>query len=98
MREFPAGHRRAHRRDHAPGDPLRIAFDAGCEAGADDTGSGELLAEAQALQDAFYDLDGKTRRAIALDDLVTAVSVETIEHLEGCSCDLCPVLEMALVR
>jgi hypothetical protein len=34
------------------------------EAGAEDAGSGELLAEAQALQYAFYDLDGKQRRAM----------------------------------
>ncbi len=33
-----------------------------------------------ALQIAFYDLDGKTRRAVALDGLAMAVSVETIEH------------------
>jgi hypothetical protein len=42
---------------------------------------------------AFYDLDGKTRRAIALDDLVMAMSLETIEHEEGCGCDLCRALE-----
>ena len=54
-----------------------MAFDAGYEAGAEDAGSGELLVEALALQSAFYDLDGKTRRAIALDELETAVSVET---------------------
>ncbi len=29
---------------------------------------------------AFYDLDGRTRRAIALDELVMAVQVETIER------------------
>jgi len=31
-------------------------------AGADATTCGELLAEAQALQDAFYDLDGKAKQ------------------------------------
>ena len=33
---------------------------------------------------AFYDLDGKTRRAIALEELVIAASLETMEHEEGC--------------
>ena len=61
-------------------------------ADADYAGSGELLAEAKALQYAFYDLDGKTKRAIALDDLVMAVSLETIEHQEGCGCGLCTAL------
>ncbi len=46
-------------------------------------------------RDAFYDLDGKTRRAIALDDLVMAVSVETLEHEEDCRCGLCAALEAA---
>ena len=36
---------------------LKMAFDSGYEAGAEDAGSGELLAEAHALQYAFYDLD-----------------------------------------
>ncbi|MEI8371524.1 MAG: hypothetical protein WCJ35_01685 [Planctomycetota bacterium] len=36
---------------------LHTAFNTGYEAGAEDAGSGELLAEAQALQYAFYDLD-----------------------------------------
>jgi hypothetical protein len=71
---------------------LKMAFDAGYEAGAEDAGSGELLAEAEALQNAFYDLDGKQRRAIALDDLVMAVSVEMIDHKEDCRCDICPAL------
>ena len=35
---------------------------------------------------AFYDLDGKARRAIAIDELVMAVSVETLEHEEDCGC------------
>jgi len=48
---------------------LKMAFDAGYETGAGAAGSGELLAEALALQDAFYDLDAKQRRAIALDEL-----------------------------
>jgi len=34
---------------------LATAFDAGYEAGAEDAGSGELLAKAEALQMAFYD-------------------------------------------
>jgi hypothetical protein len=38
-------------------------------------GSGELLVEALDLQYALYDLDGKTKRAIALDEFVTAVEV-----------------------
>ncbi len=61
--------------------------------GADDADSAELLAEAQALQSAFYDLDGKTRPAGALDELVMAVSVETLEHEEDCRCGLCRALE-----
>jgi hypothetical protein len=69
-----------------------MAFHAGYEAGAH-AGSGELLAEAQALQYAFYDLDGKTRRAVALDELVMAVQAETIEHEEDCGCGLCRALE-----
>jgi hypothetical protein len=40
----------------------------------------------------FYDLDAKPRRAGALDGLVMAVSVETLEHQEGCGCDLCRAL------
>jgi hypothetical protein len=56
----------------------------------------ELLAEAQALQNAFFDLDGKTRRAVALDDLVMAVSLEVVEHPEDCSCNLCRALEPVL--
>ncbi len=70
---------------------LKMAFDAGYEAGAD-APSGELLAEAEALENAFYDLDGKTRRAIGLDELVIAASLETMEHEEGCGCDLCRAL------
>ncbi len=35
---------------------------------------------------AFCDLDGKTTPAIALDEVVIAVSVATIEHQEGCEC------------
>ena len=61
--------------------------------GAEDAGSGELLAEAQALQDAFSDLGGKTRRAIALDELVMAVNLETVMHPDGCPCGLCRALE-----
>ncbi len=72
-----------------------MAFDAGYEAGAEDATCGELLAEAQTLQNAFYDLDGKTRRAVALDELVMAASVETIEHEEDCGCPLCRSLEAA---
>jgi len=72
---------------------FKMAFDAGYEAGADAATCGELLAKARALQSAFYDLDGKTRRAIALDELMTAVDVKTIEHEEGCGCRLCRALE-----
>ena len=68
---------------------LGMAFDAGYEAGAEDAGSGELLVETLGLRYALYDLGGKTRRAVALDDLVMAVSVETLEHEEGCRCGLC---------
>ena len=39
---------------------------------------------------AFYDLDGKTRRAIALDDLVMAISVEVLGHADECG--LCRAL------
>jgi hypothetical protein len=69
-----------------------MAGNAGYEAGAEDAGSGELLAEAEALQDAFFDLDGKTRRAVATGDLVMAVSLETIEHDKDCRCGLCRAL------
>jgi hypothetical protein len=72
---------------------LRMAFDSGYEAGAEDAGSSELLGEAEALQNAFFDMDGKTRRAIALDELVMAVSVEMLEREEDCRCWLCRALE-----
>ena len=72
---------------------LKMAFDAGYEAGAEDAGSGELLVEALDLRYALFDLDGKTKRAIALDELVMAVSVETLEHEEDCRCGLCTALE-----
>ena len=74
---------------------FRMAFDSGYEAGAEDAGSGELLVETLDLRYACYDLDGKIKRAIALDDLVMvlAVSVETLEHEEDCRCGLCPALE-----
>ena len=72
---------------------LKMAFDANYEAGAEDAGSGELLVETLDLRYALDDLDGKTRRAIALDDLVMAVSVETMEHEEDCRCELCWALE-----
>jgi len=42
---------------------------------------------------AFYDLDGKTKRAVAIDELVMAVSVGTLEHEEDCRCGLCTALE-----
>ncbi len=48
---------------------LRMVFDAG---------SGELVAEAETLSFAFYDLDGKTKQAVALEDLATAVNVEVL--------------------
>ena len=41
---------------------LRMAFNAGYEAGAEDASSDELPAEAEVLQNAFFDLDGKARR------------------------------------
>jgi len=64
-----------------------VPLNAGYEAGAEDAATcGELLAEARALQTARYDLDGKARRAIALEELEMAVSVETLEHEEGCGC------------
>ena len=68
---------------------LKMAFDSGYEAGAEDAGSGELLVETLDLRYALYDLDGKTKRAISLDELVMAVSVETLEHEEDCGCGLC---------
>jgi hypothetical protein len=71
---------------------LKMAFDSGYEAGAEDAGGGELLVEAEALQNAFFDLHGKQRWAIALDDLVMAVDLETIDHGEDCGCDLCRAL------
>ncbi len=40
---------------------LKMAFDAGYEAGAEDVGSGELLVETLDLRYALYDLDGKTK-------------------------------------
>jgi hypothetical protein len=52
---------------------LCMAFDSGYEAGAEDVGSGELLVETLDLRCALFDLDGKTKRAIALDELVMAV-------------------------
>ncbi len=64
----------------------------GYEAGVQDAGSGELLVEALDLRDALYGLDGKTKRAIALDELVMAVSVEALEHEEDCRCGLCRAL------
>ncbi len=73
----------------------RIAFVAGYEAGTEDAGSGELLAEAEALQKAFYNLDGKTGRAFALDESVMAVGLETMKHVEDCRCGLCTALEVA---
>ncbi len=42
---------------------------------------------------ALFDLDGKTKRAIALDELVMAVNLETIEHEEDCRCGHCMALE-----
>ncbi|MGO9109586.1 MAG: hypothetical protein ACLP9L_10155 [Thermoguttaceae bacterium] len=71
---------------------LRMAFNTGYEAVAD-VGSGELLAEAQALQIAFYDLDGKTRRAIVLDDMAIAAILTTAEREEDCACRLCQAIE-----
>ena len=50
------------------------------------------VAEAQALQMAFDDLEGKTRRAVGMDGVVMALSVETIEREEDCRCGLCRAL------
>jgi hypothetical protein len=61
-------------------------FVAGYEAGAEDADSGELLVETLDLPHALFDLDGKTRRAIALDELVMAVILQTIEHEKGFRC------------
>jgi hypothetical protein len=72
---------------------LKMAFDAGYEAGAEDAGSGELLVETLDLRYALFDLDGKVKRAIALDELAMAVSVETLEHEEDCRCGLCRAIE-----
>ena len=74
---------------------LKMAFDSGYEAGAEDASSGELLEEALAMRFALYDLDGKTKRAVALDELVMAVSLETLEHEEDCRCGLCTALRVA---
>ncbi len=70
-----------------------LGRDSGYEAGTDDAGSGELLVETLDLRYALFDLDGKTRRAIALDDPVMAVQVETLGHEEDCRCGLCRALE-----
>ena len=66
-----------------------MAFDSGYEAASEDVGSGELLEETLALRYALCDLDGKTKRVVALDELVMAVQVETLEHEEDCRCGLC---------
>ena len=71
---------------------LRMVFHSGYDAGAEDAGNGELLVEALYLRYAFYALDAKTKRAIALDELVMAVSVETLEHEEDCRGGLCRAL------
>ena len=58
--------------------------------------SGDLARRARetlALRYALYDLDGKTKRAIALDDLVWAVKLGTIRHPEDCGCGLCRAIE-----
>jgi len=52
---------------------------------------GELLVETLDLRYTLYDLDGKTKRAIALDELVMAAQMETMEHEEDCRCGLCNV-------
>jgi len=65
----------------------------GYQAGAGYAPNGELVVETLDLRHALYGLDGKTKRAIALDELVMAVSVETMEHMEDCGCGLCRALE-----
>ena len=72
-----------------PEDGLRLRL----RSGAEDAGSGELLIEALDLRYALFDLDGKMKRAIALDELMMAVRVETIEHEDDCRCGLCRALE-----
>jgi hypothetical protein len=73
-----------------------VQFKAGYEAGVEDAGSGELLDEADALQHAFFNLDGKQRRAIALDELAMAVQAEVMDHVKGCCCGLCMAVEQVL--
>ena len=88
----PYGQRRVPRRNHVclPYAPPRLRR--GLPSGEEDAGSGELLAEANALQNAFFDLDGKTRRAVAMEELSMAAILETMEHPENCICDLCRAL------
>ena len=54
---------------------LKMAFDSGYEAGAEDAGRGELLVETLDLRYALFDLDDKTKRAIALDELVMSTTI-----------------------
>jgi hypothetical protein len=53
-----------------------------------------LLVETLDLRYAMYDLDGKTKRAIALDELVMAATLETLEYEEDCRCGLCRAMEV----
>jgi hypothetical protein len=53
---------------------MKMAFDSGYEAGAEDAGSGELLVKALDLRYGLFEMDGKMKRAIALDELVMAAT------------------------
>ena len=54
--------------------------------------SGDAATATIAWGDTVFDLHGKTRRAVAKDELVMAVTLETMEHEEDCGCGLCRVL------
>jgi len=69
-----------------------MAFNLGHEAGAEAATCGELLAEAEALQ-LRSTTSGKIRRAVALEELEMAVSVEPIEYEEDFGCGLFRALE-----
>ena len=56
---------------------LRMAFDSGYEAGAEDDGSGELLVETLDLRYALCDLDGKLKRAVSHHYCVGAAAVDS---------------------
>ena len=72
---------------------LKMAFDSGYEAGAEDAGSGELLVETLDLRYALMTWMARRSGRLRLDELVMAVTLETIEHEEDCRCGLCRALE-----